>query len=229
MNDYEEISLQEIFGMLWKNIYFIITFLIAGLLIGILISFSQVLQNPVEYHYTAKATIALSNGGNMSNQPQTVLHVIKSTSILDDAKNELGISGGNFVVSTSEGSKPNQYDILVEGPGKNQVISLVDELVSRGRNTVSGSMTMARNAVVENGHLTGNPIQVSKNVNTTLNVAISIVLAGMTAVLLVFLIRYMSGKVYSKNEVERLLDTKVLTTISNNRRQNPLAKFFKVR
>lgn len=229
MNDYEEISLQEIFGMLWKNIYFIITFLIAGLLIGLLISYLQVLQNPVEYHYTAKATVALSNGGNMSNQPQTVLHVMRSTSILKAAKDELGINSNNFVVSTTNGTRPNQYDIIVEGPSREQVVSLVNEIVLKGRAAVTGSMEMARNSVIENGHITDSPIQVSKDVNTTLNIAISIVLAGMTAVLLIFLIRYMSGKIYSKNEVERLLDTKVLTTIPNNRRENSLAKFFKVR
>ena len=225
----EEISLQDILGILGKNRYFIIMFIIAGLLIGLLISYYQILQNPVEYYYTGKVTLELSNSFQRTNQPQTLLHVVKSTTVLKDSMDEVGIEGGNYTISTVHGTEEDQYDILLTGPGREQVVKLVDEVVSKARSITAGSIHLLKNSIIEDGHIVDSPIKVSKDINIPLNISVSGVVAGMASVFLIFLIRYLSGKVYSKDDVERLLNTKVLSTIAINKNENRLAKFFKVR
>lgn len=229
IHEYEEISLQEIIGMLWKNRYFIATFLAAGLLLGLIFSGIKVIQNPVEYRYQAKATVELINGAEMQNQPQTMLHVMKSRSILEDAMGKLKISNGDYEVTTDASSKPNQFDIMVEGPDREHVVSLVNEIVAQGRAIAAPAMTLSSNAIIENGHISGSPVEISKGVNIVLNVMISLVLAGMLSVFLIFAIRYMSGKIYSKDEVEQILGTKVMTSIPFEGTNKRYEKFLKVR
>jgi len=227
--EYDEISLQEIIGVLWKNKYFIASFLSVGLLLGLIFSGIRIIQDPVEYLYKAKATIELVDEREMSNQPQTMLRVMESSAILEEAMKNLKITNRSYVVRTDNSIKPNYYDVIVEGPDKEIAVNFVNEIVALGRATVKPAIQMGKNTIINNGYIYGNPIVISKGVNVTLNVIISMIFAGMISVFIIFVIRNMSGKIYTKDEVEKILGSKVLATIPNEDENNKYKKFFQVR
>ena len=229
INEYEEISFREIFGVIHKNIPFIISFVIVGLLVGGIISGLRIMQNPVQYRYQAKATIELVNSHGRTNQDQAVLNVLRSTAIFENAARDLEINASDYKLDVSNSIIPDQYDVIIEGPDEKQAVRLVNQVVSRTYYITSNAIFMTRNNIVENGHIPGEPIEVSKNVNIILIVGATTVFAGILSIFLIFFIRYMDGKVHSQKDVEKLLKTKVLASIPIDDRTSKIKKFISVR
>lgn len=229
INENEEIELLEIIEIIRKNIYFIITFIVAGILMGLILSGVQIVTDPVEYRYKAMVTLELVNKSEMQNQPQTILHVMESNSILETSMTKLKINNGSYTVETAASTKPNQFDVIVEGPNQNLTAQLADEVVTQGRAIVSPAISMSRNSMVEKARVVGNPVPVSKNINIVLNAIIGAILGIMIGVMLIFIVRYMGGKVHTTADLERALGAKVMGVIPNREAEKKYIKFIRVR
>lgn len=227
--EYDEISFREIFGVIHKNIYFIISFLVIGLLLGGIISGLLIMRNPVQYRYQAKSAIELVNSSGRTNQDQTVLNVLRSTAIFENSARDLEINPSDYSLDIRNSIVADQYDIIVEGPDPEQAVKLVNQVVSRTHYITSNAIFMSRNNIVENGHVYGEPIEISKNINVPVIVGATTILAGVLSVFLVFFIRYMDGKVHSKKEVEKILNTKVLASIPSDDKTSMIKKMISVR
>lgn len=227
--EYEEVGLKEIFGILYKNRYFIITFLVVGLLIGVLLIGLQSRSGPVAYSYQAKATIELVNNQRSTHQDVVVLHVLRSTEMFEGAARDLGLAPNDYSMAISNSVVPNQYDVFVTGPNADNAIRLVNQIVSRTHTITTNAMFMDTNDIVHNGYVPKPPIEASSSVNTTLIVGGTTVFAGILAIFLVFFIRYMDGKVHSEKQVEKLLDTNVIVSIPSDDKSNKIKKFISVR
>lgn len=225
----EEISLQEIIFMIWKNKLVIATFVLIGLILSLILSGVQALNNPVTNQYQSKVTLELVNGQDLSNQPQTVLHVASSNQILATAKGKLQINSDDYQIKTQEATKPNQFDIIATGPDQEQVVKLAEQVVNETRAVIGGAVPLATNAVVEKSRLFGDPIQMNKQINFGMNSAIGIVLGLMLGVFYVFIMRYMSGKLHTEEELETALNVKVLSNVYINNKPNGLKKYVQVR
>lgn len=225
----EEISLQELLQMLWRNRYILTTFVVLGLILSLLLSGVQALRNPGEYQYQAKVTLELLNEEGATNQPETLLRVIESSKLLEAAKTKLKITGGDYLIRTEISTKPNQFDVIAEGPDKDLIVELVNEVTAQGRAAVTGALTMQSNAIAEAGRLFGTPVKISKSINVLMNLILGAILGGMLGVFVVFVVLYLGGKVHSEDEVESILGVKVLGSLPLQVEEAKYAKFTEVR
>lgn len=229
ITEYEEFDLREIKEVIKKNKCFIFTSIVVGILLGFIASGAQRLSNPVIYTYQAKTTLELTNGSEMKNQPQLLLYIIESKDVLVSSMAKLKITSGTYVVDTAVSTKPNQFDVIVEGPNKDVSIKLADEVVAQSREIASEAVIMSRNSVVEKATVFGNPIQNSKKINLLLNIMIGTILGTVGGFFLIFSGHYMGGKVHTTSELEKALGTKVIGVIPNQIAEKKYVKFIKVR
>lgn len=225
---HEEISFKETIRTFWNNRFFITTFVLAGLVIGLIVSLIQIKQNPVTYRYQAKAILELKNQYGMTKQPQIYLAAIESKSLLEVASKKLDIDSKKYSVKTAYSYIPDNYNILVEGPDKEKITPLANEIISQVQDMALKSMDMNENRIVENAVVFGIPTTVSEPVNVILNLILSIMVAGMLSIFLIYAVRYMRGSVSSKNEAEKILKTKVLTDLNIRNKKNKLERFYRV-
>lgn len=228
-SDHESLSLNEIIETLVKNRFFIVIFLVGGILAGLLLSFVKYLQDPIVYRHQAVVQIDLVPRRAMDSQPRTFLYLMESKPIMDISLRRLKMDGTDYIITTSSASIPDRYNVFVEGPDETNVIRLANEIVAQGMGLVENSMNMETIEVAENAVPFELPIPSGRNINILPNVGMLTVLAGMLSVILIFLIRFLRGGIYSKAQAEYILGTKMIVTIPPEKTRRTLKSMLKVR
>lgn len=225
----EEINLVDLLNIMKRNRFFIAMFLVLGIVCGILMSIVQWVKNPVVNEYKAAVTVELKNADDRSNQTEVFRNIAMSTELLEMSVSKLKINSGMFKVEVQKSSIPNQFDVVVLGPDQKQAISLVSEIVSRTNVMIQDAMPMGTNQVVENARAFGSPSKISKDINVELNIVIGAILGLMTGALMVFVVRFIQGRVVSIEEIEDILGVPVLVEIVSDEHLDFISKLTKVR
>lgn len=225
----EEINLMDLLNIMKRNRFFITVFLGLGIVFGILMSTVQWMKNPVVNEYKAAVTVELKNADERSNQTEVFRNIAMSTELLEKSLSKLKINSGMFKVEVQKSSIPNQFDVVVLGPDQKQAISLVSEIVSRTNVMIQDAMPMGTNQVVENARAFGSPNKISKDINVALNIVIGAILGLMTGALMVFVVRFIQGRVVSIEEIEDILGVPVLVEIVSDEHLDFISKLTKVR
>lgn len=225
----EEINLVDLLNIMKRNRFFIAMFLVLGIVCGILMSIVQWVKNPVVNEYKAAVTVELKNADDRSNQTEVFRNIAMSTELLEMSVSKLKINSGMFKVEVQKSSIPNQFDVVVLGPDQKQAISLVSEIVSTTNVMIQEAMPMGTNQVVENARAFGSPSKISKDINVELNIVIGAILGLMTGALMVFVVRFIQGRVVSIEEIEDILGVPVLVEIVSDEHLDFISKLTKVR
>lgn len=229
MNDYDEISLQDLLSTFYRNRYFIIAVSLVGLFLGLIAGVVQQQRSPVQYSYRAQVTMALANEEERGNQPEVFLHLTKSRDIVEAAKTHLRITSGEYRISTESSTKPGEFEVYSEGPNREHAIQLVNEVVARAQTLVNPAFTMGQNRIVQSGRVDSAPTVTSTPRNPALATVLGLILGGMISVFSVLGIIFLRGTVQQDSEIEKILKVPVLTTIQHGAPKSLLKKIMCVR
>ncbi|NDI34890.1 YveK family protein [Chengkuizengella sediminis] len=224
----ESISLKEIYEIVKKRLWLILTITVIATLISAVVSLFVL--TPI---YQSSTQILVNNPKSENNAfdindirtntelISTYSVIIKSPAILDIVIEELELD-------RSSGTLKNQINVKPEN--NSQVVSIVVEdenpvLAADIANTIANVfkirivelMNVDNVSILAEAKVSENPSPIKPN--PTLNVAIAIIIGLMAGVGLAFLLEYLDNTVKTEQDIEKLLELPVLGSISQIREQ----------
>ncbi|SEH44127.1 Capsular polysaccharide biosynthesis protein [Halobacillus karajensis] len=221
----ETISLKEIFEVLKKRILLILSLAVGAAVLSALITLFVLTPT-----YEASSQFIVSQSQDQSqNTPyniddirtnveliNTYNEVIKSPRILDEVANEMGIDltaaalSKKLQVSNSNESQVVNVTATDEDPQR--AADLANTTVSVFQSEIPNLMNVDNVNVLSEAMVGADPTPVSPN--TTLNIAIALVVGLMVGVGLAFLLEYLDTSIKEEADIEENLGLPVLGVVS---------------
>ncbi|MFC6465178.1 YveK family protein [Marinilactibacillus sp. GCM10026970] len=194
----EEISLVEIFNMLKKHIVLIINSLLVGVIITALYTFfiaTPQFSSTTRMLVSRSQTEELIQRSDIETNVQlinTYSDIIRDSVILEDVKEELGIDSslqGRINVSTENNSQV--FSIAVTDDNPYSAADIANTTASVFQEKLPTLMNVDNVSIISEATANTSPV----SPNTTLNLAIGIILGGMIGVAVSFLIEFLDNTV----------------------------------
>ncbi|GAA0469235.1 YveK family protein [Alkalibacillus silvisoli] len=220
----DTISLQEIWQILMKRIKMIIAITILAIITSfVLTSFFMTPQ------YEANTQFIVNQSNNQAEQQitqgdirtnveliNTYNVIIQSPAILSEVIDELGLTltasqlANRIDVNNADNSQV--VNVAVTGPDHDQAVNIANTTVDVFMTNVPEYMNVDNVSVLSEAIYQADPSPVSPN--TTLNMAIAMVLGLMVGVGLAFLLEYLDTTIKTEEDIEKALDLPVMGIIS---------------
>ncbi|TFB14167.1 capsular biosynthesis protein [Filobacillus milosensis] len=219
----ETISLNEIFSVLKKRIWLIISITLLALIISFLATMYIITpryEASSQFMVTQKETFRdLNYNVNDIRTNVELINtynvIIKSPRILDQVIEELNLDlsvgqlAGKLNVSNAQGSQV--VNVMVTDVDPFLAEDIANTTVEVFQNTIPLLMNVDNVSVLSAADVGANPSPISPNL--TLNLAISIVLGLMSGVGLAFVLEYFDQSIKSEEDIERELGLPVMGVI----------------
>lgn len=217
--DQSEIDLRQLFHVLRRRLVLLITMpVIAGLVAGVISAF---ILSPA---YSAQTTLWVIKDDTSQisyndvllsrNLTKTYAEVAKSRAVMSDVINNLALSGitveqlqAKLTVTPVRDTEILSFAIEDEDPAR--AAAIANAVASSFQTQIRSFMQVQNVAIVDRATVPASPIKPRK----LMNVAVAIVLGGMAAVGVVFLLEYLDTTLKSPDDVSRHLGLPVLGLI----------------
>lgn len=212
----DEIDLKELVSKLWGFKSFIIRItLLASLLITLFGVYKAVTQPPI-YEYEAESHLRVTLTTENAQPKVVVVNMLSSRAIGEEITKQLTLTKPlvSSMVTVTPIADSDLVRFSVIYPDKDKAILIANEFPSKVsalvRQTVRG-VTLTHDEAV----LTGVTKEIRGSTNVALYSVVGVVLGGMLALFIVFLMEYLLGKVSTKKELQENLGVEVLGEIIN--------------
>ncbi|MFC0187161.1 YveK family protein [Fictibacillus aquaticus] len=237
----ETISLKELFAILRKRLWLIISLTVVAAVTAGIISFYFL--TPIYQSSTELLVNQSKNDKQIDlNQVQTNLDlintynvIIKSPAILGIVieRMDLDLTVDQLNSQITVGSKENSQvvEVTVEDKDPKLAVELSNTIADVFRTEIKDIMNVDNVSILSKAELTENPSPVKPQ--PILNIAIALVVGLMGGVGLAFLIEYMDNTVKTEQDIEKILGVPVLGSIlemepekemKNRRSQNSMKR-----
>ncbi|NBI29318.1 YveK family protein [Chengkuizengella marina] len=230
----ESISLKEIYEIVKKRIWLILTITVIATLISAVVSLfiltpiyqssTQILVNNTKSENNGLDINDIRTNTELIN---TYSVIIKSPAILDIVIEELELNRSYGALKSQINVKPenNSQVVSIVVEDKNPVLAanIANRIASVFKTSIVDLMNnnVDNVSVLAEAKISENPSPIKPN--STLNIAIAIVLGLMAGVGLAFLLDYLDNTVKTEQDIVNLLDLPVLGSISQIREQEEKA------
>lgn len=221
----ETISLQEIFEVIKKRFWMIVSFVVGAALIAAVVSYFLITP---EYEATSQFIVNQSQEGEedeysvnevWSNEEliNTYNVIITSSAILNTVVDDLNLDYSTSTledkidVSSEEDSQV--VNVTITDEDAEQGTNIANTIVNTFKDEVPDILNVDNVSILSEAEMKPDPSPVSPR--PLLNIAIAIVLGGMVGVGLAFLLEYMDNTVRTEDDVESKLGLSVFGTISH--------------
>ena len=214
----ETISLRELYETLKKRIVMIVLIATAAVLASGIYTYFFITpkyQASTQILISQQATgasLLASQFGDDSKYIETYNVILKSPYILDQVREELGITRSlSSQLSVSQEGRSQVVRITVQDNNPAMAVEIANVTAAIFQEEVYNLMRVDNVHVLSPAVLGENPTPISPN--PQLNMAIAFVVGLMAAVGLAFLLEYIDNTIRTEQDIERLLELPVLGTI----------------
>lgn len=221
----ETISLKEIFDVIKKRFWMIVSFVVGAALIAAVLSYFMLTPK-----YEATSQFIVNQGQNEQDQEYTVNDIrsnvelintynviITSNAILDAVVEELNVDyGANTLedkIDVSSEQDSQVVNVTATDTDAALAADIANTVVETFQEEIPDILDVDNVKILSSAKLKADPTPVAPR--PKLNISIAIVLGGMVGVGLAFLLEYMDNTVRTEDDVEQKLGLPVFGTISH--------------
>ncbi|AOM81677.1 YveK family protein [Salisediminibacterium beveridgei] len=228
----EEISLNEILGLLWKNWRFIL--LLTGVFVVLALVISAVMntQRDVTTYYEVETVFVVSEEEDYSDRRDLARELSKTDLIIENAIEEM-----DFEDTEVEDVWPhmeverdsNDISIFLIWHDERDGVQFLDAIRDEVIDLLDDATDFAPLEVSQEAELTGTTEVDDQQVNITLNMVIAFVLGIMGSVFAIFLVNFMNPTVQSAGSLERNTGIPVLAEFEDEEEMPRWKKYITIR